>query len=65
MFTWPLLKPCFEYDRGQAGRDPVAACLICLWCLALAYAQLAGGCRLADYTRYLPMVYALIGANPD
>jgi SulP family sulfate permease len=67
-YTWPLLKTLREYDRGQAGRDLLAACLICLLLVpqALAYAQLAGLPAVAGlYASILPLVaYALIGASP-
>ncbi|MFP6851181.1 MAG: sulfate permease [Pseudomonas sp.] len=69
MFSkWPLLKTLREYDRSQAGRDVLAACLICLLLVpqALAYAQLAGLPAVAGmYASILPLVvYALIGASP-
>lgn len=67
-YKWPLLKTLREYDRGQAGRDLLAACLICLLLVpqALAYAQLAGLPAVAGlYASILPLaVYALIGASP-
>jgi SulP family sulfate permease len=67
-YKWPLLKTLREYDRGQAGRDLLAACLVCLLLVpqALAYAQLAGLPAVAGlYASILPLaVYALIGASP-
>lgn len=67
-YKWPLLKTLREYDRSQAGRDLVAASLICLLLVpqALAYAQLAGLPAVAGmYASILPLVvYALIGASP-
>ncbi len=68
LYKWPLLNTLREYDRGQAGRDLVAASLICLLLVpqALAYAQLAGLPAVAGlYASILPLaVYALIGASP-
>ena len=67
-YKWPLLNTVRNYDRGQAGRDLLAACLICLLLVpqALAYAQLAGLPAVAGmYASILPLVvYALIGASP-
>ncbi|SFI06146.1 sulfate permease, SulP family [Pseudomonas guineae] len=67
-YKWPLLNTVREYDRSQAGRDLLAACLICLLLVpqALAYAQLAGLPAVAGmYASILPLVaYALIGASP-
>ena len=69
MFSkWPLIHTLRGYDREQAGRDLLAACLICLLLVpqALAYAQLAGLPAVAGlYASILPLlVYALIGASP-
>jgi SulP family sulfate permease len=69
MFSkWPLLHTLRGYDRDQAGRDLLAACLVCLLLVpqALAYAQLAGLPAVAGlYASILPLlVYALIGASP-
>ncbi|WP_341304015.1 sulfate permease [Pseudomonas sp. TMP25] len=68
LYKWPLLNTLREYDRAQAGRDLVAASLICLLLVpqALAYAQLAGLPAVAGlYASILPLaVYALIGASP-
>ncbi|MDO9619760.1 MAG: sulfate permease [Pseudomonas sp.] len=69
MFSkWPLLNTLRGYDRDQAGRDLLAACLVCLLLVpqALAYAQLAGLPAVAGlYASILPLVvYALIGASP-
>ncbi len=69
MFSrWPLLQTLRGYDRDQAGRDVLAACLVCLLLVpqALAYAQLAGLPAVAGlYASILPLlVYALIGASP-
>jgi SulP family sulfate permease len=69
MFSkWPLLHTLRSYDRDQAGRDLLAACLVCLLLVpqALAYAQLAGLPAVAGlYASILPLlVYALIGASP-
>jgi SulP family sulfate permease len=69
MFSkWPLIHTLRGYDRDQAGRDLLAACLICLLLVpqALAYAQLAGLPAVAGlYASILPLVvYALIGASP-
>lgn len=69
MFSrWPLLTTLRGYDRDQAGRDLLAACLVCLLLVpqALAYAQLAGLPAVAGlYASILPLVvYALIGASP-
>jgi len=67
-YKWPLLKTLREYDRSQAVRDLLAACLVCLLLVpqALAYAQLAGLPAVAGmYASILPLVvYALIGASP-
>ena len=67
-YKWPLLNTVRNYDRSQAGRDLLAACLICLLLVpqALAYAQLAGLPAVAGmYASILPLVvYALIGASP-
>lgn len=67
-YKWPLLKTLRDYDRDKAGRDLLAACLICLLLVpqALAYAQLAGLPAVAGlYASILPLVvYALIGASP-
>ena len=69
MFSrWPLLQTLRGYDRDQAGRDMLAACLVCLLLVpqALAYAQLAGLPAVAGlYASILPLlVYALIGTSP-
>ena len=69
MFSkWPLLNTLRSYDRDQAGRDLLAACLVCLLLVpqALAYAQLAGLPAVVGlYASILPLVvYALIGASP-
>lgn len=68
LYKWPLLNTLREYDRAKAGRDLVAASLICLLLVpqALAYAQLAGLPAVAGlYASILPLaVYALIGASP-
>lgn len=69
MFSrWTLLTTLRRYDRDQAGRDLLAACLVCLLLVpqALAYAQLAGLPAVAGlYASILPLVvYALIGASP-
>lgn len=69
MFSkWPLLKTLRGYDRDQAGRDGLAAVLVCLMLVpqALAYAQLAGLPAVSGlYASILPLaVYALIGASP-
>ena len=69
MFSrWALLTTLLRYDRDQAGRDLLAACLVCLLLVpqALAYAQLAGLPAVAGlYASILPLVvYALIGASP-
>ncbi|MGB4072696.1 SulP family inorganic anion transporter [Pseudomonas sp.] len=69
MFSkWPLLNTLRGYDRDQAGRDLLAACLVCLLLVpqALAYAQLAGLPAVAGlYASILPLVvYAVIGASP-
>lgn len=65
---WPLLKTLRGYDRDQAGRDMLAAVLVCLMLVpqALAYAQLAGLPAVTGfYASMLPLlVYALIGGSP-
>jgi len=67
-FKWPLLHTLRGYDRDQAGRDLLAACLVCLLLVpqALAYAQLAGlPAVMGLYASILPLVvYALIGTSP-
>jgi SulP family sulfate permease len=65
---WPLLTTLRGYDRDQAGRDLLAAVLVCLLLVpqALAYAQLAGLPAVTGfYASILPLlVYALIGGSP-